>query len=328
MTRTLSSAAPTKQTFERDVLRGLSQARKTLPCKYLYDQRGSELFEAICELDEYYLTRTELAILESSIDEIADECGPQCLVIEPGSGAGVKTELLLSRLDDPAGYIPIEISQSSLEQTTSRLGERFPKLRVHPVRADFTKLECLPDLPRGARRPVVFFPASTIGNFARGSAVRLLEAFSTWVGHEGAVLVGVDLWKDEDVLLAAYNDRAGVTAQFNRNLLARINRELDGTFPLERFRHEAILSREHQRIEMHLVCLDQRRVRVRGREFSFKAGESICTEHSHKYRLEDLCELAARAGLRVQRTWTDPRRWFSVQWLVPDGKNPIRIQQF
>lgn len=319
MTRTFANAAPTLQAFERDVLRGLGQARKTLPCKYLYDRRGSELFEAICELDEYYLTTTELAVLESSIDEIAKECGPRCLVIEPGSGAGVKTELLLRGLVDPAGYIPIEISKSSLEQTTRRLGQRFPRLSVHPVRADFTKLEVLPELPKAARRPIVFFPASTIGNFAPASAVRLLANFALWVGPAGAVLIGVDLWKDEDHLLTAYNDREGVTAEFNKNLLHHINRELDGNFPVGRFQHEAVLSHEHQRIEMHLVSMDARIVRVRGREFSFQAGESICTEHSHKYRLDDFRELAAEAGLRVDKLWMDPKLWFSVQWLRPIG---------
>lgn len=305
------------KTFRRDVMRGLRSRPKSIPCKYLYDRRGSELFEEICQLDEYYVTRTEIAILEASVAEIAERCGPACLVIEPGSGAGIKTEMLLRALEQPRGYVPLEISRAALDQTVERIHERLPGLPTVPVLVDFTDAERMRALELPPGRRLLFFPASTIGNFTPESAGRLLEEFRDVVGPDGVVLIGADLVKPEELLVAAYDDREGVTANFNKNLLRRINRELDGTFPVEQFEHRAIFNREMSRIEMHLFADDDCDVYVAGERVSFTAGESICTEHSHKYTLESFASLAAKSGLEVAQVWTDAQAHFGVHLLTP-----------
>jgi dimethylhistidine N-methyltransferase len=304
--------------FRADVVAGLTAAVKTLPCKYLYDDRGSRLFDRICDLPEYYPTRTELGILRRHAGDMAAALGECCLVIEYGSGSGMKTPLLLERLKHPAGYVPVEISRDHLLASANELGRRFPDLEVLPVWADFTKDFELPATRRKPRRKAVFFPGSTIGNFGPACAVDLLEGVARLCGPGGGFLVGVDLRKPKAVLEPAYDDAAGVTAAFNKNLLVRINRELGADFDLDQFDHRAVWNDVQSRIEMHLVSRRRQEVHFDGRTIRFAAGESICTEHSHKYTLDAFRDLARTAGLGVRQVWTDEQRWFSVQYLEVD----------
>jgi dimethylhistidine N-methyltransferase len=299
-----------------DVFRGLSRSHKRLPCKYFYDEAGSRLFERICELPEYYPTRTELGILRADAAAMAACLGPDCLVVEYGSGSGTKTRLLLEALQRPAGYVPVDIAGEFLQQTAATLSGRFPGLSVRPVCADFTRPFALPaDLPTAARR-AVYFPGSTIGNFGPPAARRLLAGMARLVGTGGAVLIGVDLKKEPCILQAAYDDAAGVTAQFNRNLLTRINRELGGTFRVENFTHHTFYNPTRGRIEMYLISRRRQTVEISGRPVHFTEGESILTEYSYKYTVRGFQDLASAAGLRPRQAWTDPRRWFSVQYLT------------
>jgi dimethylhistidine N-methyltransferase len=313
--RVLHRIAPGAPRFCIDVLAGLSRARKTLPCKYLYDERGSALFERICELDEYYPTRTELAILAAYADEMAERLGARCLLVEYGSGSGRKTRLLLDHLCEPAGYVPIDISSEALAASARALAADYPGLEVLPVCADYTEPLELPRPARPAARRGVFFPGSTIGNFTPLEAQRFLGRMARVAGVGGGMLIGVDLRKDRSVLEPAYDDALGVTAAFNKNLLARINRELGADFELDRFRHLARWNAAAGRVEMHLVSEVEQRVRVADAEFRFAAGETIHTENSYKYALDEFAALAAQAGLAVRRVWTDRDAMFSVQYL-------------
>jgi dimethylhistidine N-methyltransferase len=298
-----------------DVLRGLSQAHKHLPCKYFYDEEGSRLFDRICELPEYYPTRTEAAILRRHGREIAELLGPRCALIEYGSGSSLKTRLLLDQVPRAAAYVPVDISGEHLARSARALEARYPGLRVLPVCADFTRPLALPPLPPHDRR-AVYFSGSTIGNFGPPEAVGLLAGIARLAGPGGGLLIGVDLKKDVRVLEAAYNDAAGVTAAFNLNLLARINRELGADFDLGRFRHRARYNAREGRIEMYLFSLVRQVVRVGPVAFSFEAGEAVCTEHSYKYDLEGFAQLAGAAGLEVAGVWMDEGRLFSVQYLT------------
>lgn len=302
--------------FRHDVWTGLAQPQKTLPCKYFYDARGSALFEAICDLPEYYPTRTELSIMESHAAAMAERLGPQCLLVEYGSGSSRKTRLLLDRLRAPAGYVPIDISAAALADSTRALAAAYPALEVLPVCADYTAPFDVPHPRAPVRCRSVYFPGSTIGNFTPPQAQRFLARMARVAGASGVVLVGVDLRKDRATLERAYDDAAGVTAEFNRNLLVRINRELDGDFDLERFAHRARWDEAAGRVEMHLVALADQTVRVAGRTFAFTAGETIHTENSYKYDIAHFAALAAGVGLSVREVWTDPARRFSVQLLA------------
>jgi dimethylhistidine N-methyltransferase len=310
---------PAVARFRADVLRGLRRRTKRLPCKYFYDEAGSRLFDRICELPEYYPTRTELSILRADAAEMAARLGTNSLVVEYGSGSGTKTRLLLEALDRPAGYLPVDIARDHLERSAAALASDFPQLDVLPVCTDFTRPFALPpNLPAAARR-VVYFPGSTIGNFGPSAARRLLADMAELVGPGGALLIGVDLKKDPRVLEPAYDDAEGVTAAFNRNLLIRINRELAGTFRPERFFHHAPYNPTHGRIEMHLISSRRQTVRVAGESITFAEGESILTECSYKFTVRGFQALAAAAGWRARRVWTDPKRWFSVQYLTVAG---------
>lgn len=300
--------------FRADVLAGLSQPRKTLPCKYLYDERGSRLFDRICELPEYYPTRTEVSILRRHASEMAIELGDECLIIEYGSGSSAKTPILLERLRRPAGYVPVDISREHLLTSAEIIARQFPAFEVLPVWADFTNGFAVPATRRVPHRRVVFFPGSTIGNFDPDEAIQLMRRIVHRCGPRGGLLVGVDLWKSSSILQPAYDDAAGVTAAFNLNLLARINRELDADFDLDQFEHRAVVNEARHRVEMHLVSRNLHRATVAGRTFSFAAGETICTEHSNKYTLAEFRDLARLAGLEVNRVWIDERRLFSVQY--------------
>jgi L-histidine N-alpha-methyltransferase len=307
---------PTLAEFRADVLRGLGTPAKELPCKYFYDEAGSALFERITELEEYYPTRTELAIMRQHVAEMAGLLGPRCLLIEYGSGSSTKTRLLLDRLLDPAGYVPIDVSGEHLLRSAHAIADTYPRREVLPLCADFTRPVELPAPRMRPERRVVYFPGSTIGNFTPEETVILLRQTADLCGRGGGLLLGADLQKDRRILEDAYNDRLGVTAAFNLNLLARINRELGADFALDQFRHRAFYNAAEGRIEMHLVSCGRQRVRVGDVEFAFAAGESIRTEYSYKYRLRDLHDLAAAAGFEVERFWTDEREYFSVHYLT------------
>ncbi len=324
-------AAPALSTrrFRRDVLAGLSAPQKTLPCKYLYDEEGARLFEAICELEEYYPTRTELSILRQNVAEIALLLGPKANLVDLGSGNCLKTRLLLEHLDQPASYSPVDVAQPQLLECSACLARAFPGLAVEPICADYTRRFALPAPPAGSGRTTVFFPGSTIGNFEPEEAVRFLQRIARLCGPRGGLLVGVDLKKSPQTLNAAYNDAQGITAQFNLNLLARINRELQAGFILGQFAHDAFYNTAAGRIEMHLVSCRQQSVPVDGHRFLFARGESIVTEHSYKYTLAEFHRLAARGGFDVARHWSDQRRRFAVLYLTPrqngsDNASPAR----
>ena len=300
--------------FLTDVLSGLSRPRKRLPAKYFYDATGSQLFDAITELPEYYPTRTELSILRAGAREMARCCGPQCLLVELGAGSLSKVRLLLDQLDRPAAYVPIDVSGDHLRAAAAALADDYPALDIAPVVADFTQPFTLPDVP--AARRVAYFPGSTIGNCDSHEADALLRHIAQVVGPGGGLLLGIDLRKDITVLEKAYNDDAGVTAAFNRNLLLRINREFGADFDPAAFRHIAFYNEERSRIEMHLVSVVEQRVQVGEAAFEFRAGESIHTENSYKYDVAEFATKAASCGLRLDATWTDTRNYFAVLYLT------------
>jgi dimethylhistidine N-methyltransferase len=311
----ISAAQPTRSdTFLADVLDGLGRRQKEVPAKYFYDAAGSRLFDRITQLDEYYLTRTELGIMRQDAGRMAARCGPQCLLVELGAGSLVKVRLLLERLHRPAGYVPVDVSGNHLQAAAAALVRDHPNLAVLPLCADFTQDFPLPNV--AAARRVVYFPGSTIGNFDPTKADELLRRMARLVGRGGGLLLGVDLQKDPRVIEAAYNDRRGVTAAFNRNLLVRINRELAADFDLHAFRHRAFYNGARSRIEMHLVSQSDQQVRIGDAEIRFRKGETIHTENSYKYNLAELNRRAARRGLRTDNVWTDERNYFAVLYLT------------
>ncbi len=296
--------------LRREVLTGLEANPKWLTPMLFYDARGSHLFDAITALPEYYPTRTEIGILRDCRDELTELLGPGAVLVEPGGGNGIKARLLLDVLDAMA-YVPIDIARQHLFNAAAGLAADYPEIEVHAVCADFSRPLQLPDLPRGGRR-VAFFPGSSIGNFEPAAAVELLSRLAGLVGPGGALLVGADLVKDSVRLEAAYDDVQGVTAAFNLNVLARLNRELDTDFDLARFAHHARYDREAQRVEMHLVSQVAQRVSLDDREIVFDAGESIHTESAYKYTPAGFRELATKAGFEPWREWLDPEELFAV----------------
>jgi dimethylhistidine N-methyltransferase len=302
--------------FLDDVLRGLGLPQKAIPPKYFYDERGSQLFERICELPEYYPTRTEMAIMERHIGEMVTLLGPDTQLVEFGSGASVKTRLLVDRLE-PSLYVPIDISETALRDACKALALMFPWLNISAVMADFTRSIKLPEfvgIP--VHRKVVYFPGSTIGNFTPDEALEFLKGVREVVGPGGMLLIGVDLKKEKRVLDAAYDDARGVTAEFNLNLLHRINRELGGDFQVKRFRHKAFYDEQKGWIEMHLESLYSQFAHVGGQRFDFRLGETIHTEISCKYSVEEFQRLAARARFQAEKVWTDPANLFAVHLLI------------
>ena len=298
--------------FRDDVLRGLSIPQKAIPPKYFYDAYGSTLFEKICELPEYYPTRTEMAIMQDNIVAIADALGPRCELIEFGSGASLKTCILLVHLQPPV-YVPIDISESALRAATQTLAARYPWLNIGAVCGDFTRPIDLPDFGAVAiRRKVAFFPGSTIGNFTPPEALAFLRLTRLMVGKGGGLLIGVDTKKAKPILDAAYDDSQGVTAAFNLNLLTRINRELGGDFRLDQFRHRGYDNEMLGRIEMHLESLCAQTVHVQDQAFSLRSGETIHTENSYKYTVDEFRSMARSTGFRPDKVWVDEKRMFSV----------------
>jgi len=312
----LTNLEPTAADMTAQVLRGLSKPQKTMPSAFFYDEPGSALFDEICGVPEYYPTRTELAIMEASLPEMAEAIGPEALVIEYGSGAGLKTRGLLSALDNPVAYVPVEISREFLMTSAEALQAEFSNLEVLPVCADFTQPFEVPQPSKPARRRALYFPGSTIGNFRPEFATKLLRQMREEVGHGGCALIGVDLVKDPHTLEAAYNDAAGVTAKFNLNMLRRSNAELGADFDLDAFRHRAVWVQDRSAIEMRLYARRPTAVNVGGKRLTFAEGEWIHTEDSHKYTLDAFAGLAHKAGFDVDRVWTDDDKLFSVQYLL------------
>ena len=317
--------APDREDFRADVLRGLGEEPKNIPCKYFYDERGSDLFQEICGLPEYYPTRTETALLRDLAPELGALAGPGCFLIEYGTGSSEKMRIVLDALNDPAAYAAVDISREHLLEVTTALAEDLPGLAIHAVCADFTQPFEVPDAgTAGIGRRIAFFPGSSLGNFTPNEAVAFLTTAAGMVGAGGAMLIGIDLKKDEKILNAAYNDAQGVTAAFNLNLLARVNRELGGTFELGAFRHHAFYSANEGRIEMHLVSTRAQTAEVAGQTFAFAAGETIHTENSHKYGLGEFRDLARRAGFTPVNAWTDTEDLFSVHYLSVAGADDPR----
>ncbi|WP_375456880.1 L-histidine N(alpha)-methyltransferase [uncultured Methylobacterium sp.] len=305
---------PDDRAFLSDLIAGFAKPQKSLPAKYFYDAPGSDLFEAITRQPEYYPTRTELGILDAQGATIAATLPPGAALVEFGSGSTVKVRRLLRHLPGLGAYVPVDVSETFLRSEAAALQVDYPHLRVAPVAADFTRRFRLPaDL--GRARHAGFFPGSTIGNFEPAEAVRLLRLFGEILGDDATLIVGVDLVKDRAVLEAAYDDAAGVTAAFNLNLLARINRELSGTFDRDAFAHRAVFDASASRIEMHLVSRTDQTVTVAGRDFAFAAGETIHTENSYKYTVEGFRALAGEAGWSAVSVWTDAEALFSVHAL-------------
>ena len=302
--------------FLADVIGGLSKREKSLPCKYLYDEEGSRLFDQICETPEYYPTRTELSIMETHGPQISQQIGPGVMLVEYGSGSSTKTRLLLEQLIDPAAYVPVDISEEHLYRTAEALARDFPAIEILPVAADFTRPFDLPQPTQTPTHTAIYFPGSTIGNYERPLASKILQAVAQRCGSGGGLVIGIDLLKDATVLQRAYNDAAGVTAEFTLNLLHRINRELNADFQINQFEHRAVFNPDQSRIEIYLASLCDQTVEIAGYPIEFQQGECIHTEYSHKYSVESFAQLAADAGLSLHHVWTDDRQYFGVLHFV------------
>ncbi len=307
---------PEMADFHQEVLEGLRRYPKRVSPKFFYDKRGSELFDRICELEEYYPTRTEISILEQNATSIAARFGPECSLIEYGSGSSRKVRILLDAVEGRLAYTAIDISKEHLMQSASELAEAYPDLEILAVCADYTKPFPLPKPGRYRDgHKVVFFPGSTIGNFSPPQSREFLATTARQVGPGGSLLIGVDLKKDERVLHAAYNDSEGVTAAFNLNLLERMNNELGASFDLSAFRHRAFYNQPLGRVEMHLESLKTQQIQLNGAVIGFQEGETIHTENSYKYSIPEFQQLAAEMGFQPERVWTDPERLFSLHYL-------------
>jgi len=299
-----------------EIIDGLSQPEKTISPKYFYDERGSQLFEEITTLPEYYPTETELGIMRDNIVEIADLVGPQASLIEFGSGSSLKTRILLEHLHELAVYVPVDISEELLIESAHQLRQDFPNIDIIPVVADFTRPFALPNPSVMPLRNIVYFPGSTIGNFIHDTALDLLKVMYEEAGEDGALLIGVDLQKDPEIIEAAYNDSTGVTAEFNLNMLRHLNREFGTDFNVKAFSHSAEYNENEGRIELRLVSSEEQDISVGDEEFTIEEDEAILTEYSHKYTLRGFAEMAHQAGFEVERVWTDADALFSVQYCV------------
>ena len=318
-TQTVFDIKPANLEFYRDVMMGLRGSPRRIGSKYFYDQRGSELFDAICELDEYYPTRTELGIMERHAKEMADALGEGCMLIELGSGSSLKTRILLEHLADPKVYVPVDISREHLSKTVRDLTSEYEGVEIVPICADFGKDFVIPKSITPTQRRVIYFPGSTIGNFEWAEAESLLGRIASWAGPGGGLLIGFDTCADRAKLEAAYNDRLGITAAFNLNLLEHINRELGGDFQLAGFRHRAVYEEAERRMVMWLDSQHDQKVTIAGETFKFDEGESIHTEYSHKYDLATFCKTARRVGLTLSEAWTDTNGLFAVALFMAES---------
>lgn len=309
--------------IRQSVLQGLTAVPKVLPCKLLYDQEGSRLFEEICLLEEYYPTRTEISILDAYLRQMSLVIGPQALIIELGSGSGAKTRRLLRQLEAPVAYVPVEISRSQLDESSIFFAESFPSLEVLPVCADYMQEFRIPKPSRKPRRTVVYFPGSTIGNFMPDEAETFLARMGRLAGTGGGLLLGVDLNKDPHIIERAYNDSAGVTAAFNLNVLKRIASLFGLPDFSERFYHRAAFNQDHKRIEMQLISAEEHAILLDGIRVIFAKGETITTEYSYKWDLEQFFQLSDRAGLDICQVWTDRRKWFAVMYFAVSNTQTV-----
>lgn len=308
---------PRQARFGDEVIRGLKKTPPQIAPKFFYDKTGSEIFDAICETDEYYLTRTETGILNQYLDEICRHIGPDCLLLEPGSGSSHKVRILLESLR-PEAYLPMDISRDHLKSVAQELADEYPWLDIHAACIDYTApidLSFLHTESGSSAHKVAFFPGSSIGNFEPGQAIGFLQNIARMVGPGGGLLIGVDLKKDRAILDAAYNDTAGATADFNLNLLHRINDELDADFQIDEFSHRAFYNQDMGRVEMHLVSQCQQTVRVEDERFDFQADDYIHTENSYKYHIDEFQALAQQGGFEPLQCWTDEQDLFSVHYL-------------
>ncbi len=303
---------PATSDFLEQAIAGLSSSPRTLPSKFFYDERGSDLFLRICELPEYYVTRTETEILRQHGAEIAESIGDNAELVGFGTGAGMKTRMLLDHLRNLIAYVPVDISKQRLTESAEALSREIPSLEILPVCADYLQPMELPTPSRKPDHIAVYFPGSTIGNLKPEVAQHFLERVCRLCGKSGGLIIGVDLQKPTEILEAAYNDGAGVTAEFNLNILARANRELDANFDLSHWRHRAIFNQESSRIEMHLISETEQTVHLGGEEFRFAPGEKIVTEVSYKHTVEGFSALAGAAGFQLARVWTDAQKLFAV----------------
>ena len=314
----LTDLSPDTRDLTEVVVDGLQRKVKQLPCTLFYDELGSQLFDSITELEEYYPTRTEVAIMRDNIAAMVERVGPEVMLIEYGSGSSEKTRILLDHLNDAVAYVPIDISCEHLRRSAQHIAQAYPAVEVLPLCADYNRAFKVPTSRRAPRRRVVYYPGSTIGNFHPREAVMFMSRMARTAADGGGLLIGVDLKKDPVILHQAYNDRQGVTADFNLNILRRLNRELGTEFDLDAFRHRAIYNADAGRIEMHLVSQRKQEVAVGDAIIHFDEGESIWTESSYKFSLDEFAAIAAEAGFAVQEVWTDPDRLFSVQYLTVD----------
>lgn len=312
----LHDLEPDTATFASDVTAGLRQSPRTVPCKYLYDERGSQLFDEICELDEYYPTRTEIAIMRKYAEDIATTIGERCLLIEYGSGSSIKIRLLLDHLKDLAGYVPLDISRDHLVRCAQQLACDYPHVEIFPICADYTEEIELPQTVKEVKQRAAYFPGSTIGNFHKPDAKVFLERVAQVVGPGGGFLIGVDLKKDVATMEAAYNDKRGITAEFNYNLIDRMKRDIDANIDRKDFVFRATWNPDESRIESHLISKRRQTLTVGSESFDLDENERIRTECSYKYTLEEFAELAREVGFEVRKVWTDPEELFSVQYLV------------
>jgi len=311
----LKKFEPEKENLLEEILEGFNEPQKKLPSKLFYDERGSALFDEISELDEYYLTRTETSIMLDNIEDICSVLGENCLLIELGSGSSRKIRLLLTGLHDPAGYVPIDISEKHLINSVNALAKDYPTLRIFPVYADYTKPFNLPKFEFTPSKRVVYYPGSTIGNFEPEYASKFLNRISNRLGKGGGLLIGIDLKKDNNILEDAYNDKKGVTAEFNLNILERLNRELDTDFNIEEWQHLAFYNSDEGRIEMHLISLSDQTVHLNGSSIKFVKNETMLTEYSYKYSVEDFKELMSEA-YSLEKVWTDKENKFGILYLT------------
>jgi len=301
-----------------EIIDGLSQSEKMISPKYFYDERGSQLFDEITRLPEYYPTETELGIMRANVDEIASLAGKHASLIEFGSGSSLKTRVLLEHMDELAVYVPVDISEDHLLDSALQIRAEFPGLEVLPVVADFTQPFQLPSPAIMPVRNILYFPGSTIGNFTHVAALDLLKVMHQEAGEDGALLIGVDLQKDPNIIRRAYNDSAGVTAEFNLNMLRHLNREFDADFNLDAYEHSAEYNEDEGRVEVRLISGQDQEFTVGDKSFSIDENEAILTEYSHKYTLDSFAAMAGAAGFGVARVWMDAERLFSVQYLVRD----------
>jgi dimethylhistidine N-methyltransferase len=307
-----SSARPDSDTVKAEIIAGLRQSPKRIQSKFFYDERGSKLFEEITRLEEYYLTRVEIEILRQHLGEMSALIGPGAIVIEFGTGAGIKTRMLLEAIETPRAYIPIDISREPLFEASQDLSLRFPSLDIRPVCADYTSTVAIPLVRESTGKKVVFFPGSTIGNFTPDEAIGFLKQVASLVGPDGGLLIGFDRTKDPHVLEAAYNDSNGVTAEFNLNLIRRINSEFSASLPKENFEHFAFFNSEESRIEMHLVSRFHQTLSLDDEAIHFDKGEHIITEYSYKYSSAAFQDILNQSGLIAQARWTDAKGYFEV----------------